>query len=326
MFYPNLAAYAEGHAHTITILHDLALSSAQAARAINNDAADSGENFTTSERSVRRWRETGGRSNVTAPVLAVPVTPRVLVWDIENSPSLAHVWTLWNTNVNPGAIQIPSEVMCFAAKWLDTDDIYFRSTFHQSRAEMLAEAHRLLSEADMVISYNGRKHDSPIMNRDLLKAGYAPPSPYRHIDLDLTMKSVFRFPSHSLNYVSGELGIGQKVQHAGFELWRACIMDNDPAAWDKMMEYNIGDVLLTEKLYYRVQPWIRNHPSLSSMIDGDNTIRCPTCQSADFKREGFAYNQSSRFQRYSCNVCGRWFRSTLREKTGRTLTAEIPVT
>lgn len=240
--------------------------------------------------------------------------PRILVWDIENSPNLAHVWQLWNTNINPGGIQVPSEVMCFAAEWLDSDKTIFRSTFHHGKEAMLQTAHKLLSQADAVVSYNGKKHDTPVMNRDLLKAGFPPPAPYRHIDLDLTMKSEFRFPSHSLNYVSQELGIGEKVSHEGYALWKACVIDQDPKAWARMRRYNIGDVKLTKKLYWRVEPWIKN--PLIFPDHSDEEVRCPNprCRSANVNREGFAYTQLSKFQRYSCNECGRWFRSTTREK------------
>lgn len=238
--------------------------------------------------------------------------PRILVWDIENSPSLAHVWELWNTNVNPAAIQVQAEVMCFAAEWLDSDKTIFRSTFHHGKDDMLATAHRLLSEADAVVSYNGKKHDTPVMNTDLLLAGYPPPAPYRHIDLDLTMKGEFRFPSHSLNYVSQALGIGAKVKHEGYSLWKACIIDQDPAAWSRMRKYNIGDVKLTKELFWRVRPWVRNMPLFQD--NADDEVRCPHCRSTDINREGFAYTQASKFQRYSCNECGRWFRSTTREK------------
>ena len=325
MPYPNLASYVAAHTRAGVLATDLSLTSAQAARAINDDAADSGENFTTSERSVRRWRSWLMLDDEPTPeVTTEAVEPRILVCDIETSPNLAHVWQLWNTNVRPVAIQVPSEVLCFAAKWLDSDDVIFRSIFHDSKQVMLETAHELLSEADMVISYNGKKFDSRMINRDLLKAGFAPPTPYRHIDLDLTTKSVFAFPSHSLNYVSGELGIGQKIEHAGYELWRACVMDNDPDSWEQMKEYNIGDVLLTEKLYYRILPWIKNHPS-RSVMSADDLRHCPACGSTNCIRKGFAYTQMSVYQRWSCNDCGKPFRDTQREKT-RTLTTEVPVT
>lgn len=248
---------------------------------------------------------------------------RILIWDIETSPSLAHVWDLWNTNVNPAAIQIPGEVICFAAKWLDNKKTIFRSIHHDGHQAMLDEIWRLLNEADIVISYNGKRFDTPHINRAFLKAGMKPPSPYRHVDLDETTKRVFKFPSHSLTYVSGELGLGHKTKHEGYGLWKACVMDNDPAAWKRMRKYNIQDVALTEALYYKLLAWVRIHPNLSVMSGSGTKAMCPACGSDNLNREGFAYTQASKFQRYSCNNCGRWSRDTHRMNTGGSGITEV---
>jgi hypothetical protein len=70
----------------------------------------------------------------------------------------------------------------------------------------------------------------------------------------------FRFPSNKLDYVAQELGLGSKEKHEGFELWVKC-MQRDLAAWQKMEKYNIQDVILLEKLYTTLLPWIISTPS-----------------------------------------------------------------
>ncbi len=38
-------------------------------------------------------------------------------------------------------------------------------------------------------------------------------------------------------------------------------MNKDPAAWKVMEKYNKQDVLLLEKVYDRLLPWIKSHPN-----------------------------------------------------------------
>ncbi|NIV35232.1 MAG: hypothetical protein GWN58_38990, partial [Anaerolineae bacterium] len=48
---------------------------------------------------------------------------------------------------------------------------------------MLEGAWELLDEADAVVHYNGKKFDIPTLNREFVKYGFTPPSPYKQIDL-----------------------------------------------------------------------------------------------------------------------------------------------
>ena len=62
--------------------------------------------------------------------------------------------------------------------------------------------------------------------------------------------------SISLDHISQELGIGKKTSHQGFDLWQKCMAD-DVTAWKLMKKYNINDVKLTEELYEKVKPWLK---------------------------------------------------------------------
>src|SRR6478752_6173831 len=103
---------------------------------------------------------------------------RILTIDIETSPNLAHVWQLWQQNVSLSQLQKAGEVMCFAAKWYGTEEVEYYSTFHDGKSEMLAEAYRLLEEADVVVHYNGVRFDIPHLNREFLEIGQTPPAPF----------------------------------------------------------------------------------------------------------------------------------------------------
>jgi DNA polymerase elongation subunit (family B) len=232
---------------------------------------------------------------------------KLLTLDIETSPNLAHVWGLWQQNVGLSQLLESGEVICFAAKFKDEEEVVFRSSFHDGKETMVSAAHELLDEADAVVHYNGARFDIPHLNREFIEAGLTPPSPYSQIDLMKVVKKQFRFPSNKLDYVTKALGLDHKVQNGGHQLWVKC-MAGDFQSWEQMKEYNVQDVVITEQLYDRLLPWISSHPSHGLYQDGDEDT-CTNCGGTNLKKRGIAYTQVSAFQQYRCEDCGKWVRS-----------------
>lgn len=232
---------------------------------------------------------------------------KILLLDIETAPNTAQVWGLFKQNISINQIKDSSYVLCWSAKWLDSSEIMFGSTFHDGPKMMLKQIHKLLDEADAVIHYNGTKFDIPTLNKEFLLYNLAPPSPVKQIDLLKTARSQFKFPSNKLDYIAQALGLGKKVKHIGHELWDLC-MSNDPDAWKMMKEYNIHDVVLLEKVYYKLLPWIKGHANHG--LHGEPVEVCPNCGSQHFQKRGFARTNSCTYQRYQCNKCNHWFRGT----------------
>ena len=229
------------------------------------------------------------------------------MWDIESSPSLADVWSLWNTTVSLSQLRESSRVICFAAKWAGERKTLFWSEFRDGHEEMVRAAHSLLSEADVVVDYNGNKFDRPMMNREFAKLRLGPPAPYRAIDLYRVIRKQFRFPSNKLEFVLRDLELPEKVKHEGHSLWVKC-MAGDARAWKSMERYNRQDVGSLEALHDRVLPWITTYPS-RRLYDGDV---CPNCTRGELVREGYAYTAVGKYQRYSCKHCGTWSRGSRR--------------
>ncbi|MFD5308279.1 ribonuclease H-like domain-containing protein [Streptomyces ardesiacus] len=231
---------------------------------------------------------------------------KILVLDIETSPSLAHVWSLWQTNVGLSQLLESGEVICFAAKWVGAEETIFFSKFHDGKEAMVTAAHELLDEADAVIHYNGQRFDIPHLNREFVEGGLKPPSPYSQIDLLKVVKKQFRFPSNKLDYVTKALGLDHKVSHAGHTLWVKC-MAGDYQAWEEMKKYNVQDVVITEQLYDKLLPWIPSHPSHGLYVEGDGEV-CPNCGGGELQKRGWSHTQVSSYQRYQCTGCGKWSR------------------
>ena len=229
---------------------------------------------------------------------------KTLILDIETAPNLVHVWGLWNQNVGVPQIIGSGYVMCWAAKWYGDSDIMFSSVHKKKPLTMLRGIHNLLDDADAVVHYNGTKFDIPTLNKEFLLYGLNPPAPYKQIDLLKTARTQFKFPTNKLDYVARALKVGKKTQHIGHELWIRC-MNGDPEAWTMMEEYNRNDVLILEKVYDALKPWIKDHANLSLF---EEDLVCPNCGSHDYQRRGYAYTKTAKYARFQCTTCGNWFR------------------
>ncbi len=235
--------------------------------------------------------------------------PKLLVLDCENSYLQLGGWSLWNQNFGIDQVLDGGKILCWAAKWVGNKDIIFA---RHDEAHALPLIHALLDEADAVITFNGRRHDIPLLNREFIKANMAPPSPYANIDLLETAKKNFKFCSNKLDYLLRELGLGKKEEHEGFPLWIKVLKD-DVAAWKKMKSYNINDVKLTEKLYDKLLPWIVSHPNHG--LYSEEIPVCPNCGSKHLQRRGTYKTQTQIYARYQCQnkKCGKWSRTRFTE-------------
>lgn len=231
---------------------------------------------------------------------------RILLLDIETAPSLAYVWGLWQQNVAINQIEENGYVLCWSAKWLGEDKVFYGSVQKSTEKTMLGRIHTLVSQADALVHYNGNKFDIPTLNREWLKNGFKPPAPAKQIDLYQICKRHFRFASNKLDYVSQYLGVGQKVRHKGHELWTGC-MRGDKASWKEMETYNKQDTVLLEGLYGRLLPWIHNHPSHSALNEEGC---CPKCGSDRLQKRGVVITTVHKYHRYQCMSCGGWTRGT----------------
>lgn len=231
---------------------------------------------------------------------------KILLLDIETAPNRAYVWGTWKQNINPEWIDAAGYILCWTAKWLGDEEATFRRFRDGNHKTLLGPIHKMLSEANAVVHYNGSSFDIPTLNKEFITHGFTPPSPYKQIDLLLTMRDKFRFPSNKLDYICQSLDIGEKLRHEGPQLWLDC-MEDKPDAWKKMESYNRSDVELLEKLYKKLLPWIKQHPNRAAMA---GVVSCPSCGSEEFKRDGTYLAQQLRYERYKCSSCGAWFRGT----------------
>ena len=228
---------------------------------------------------------------------------KLLFLDVELAPNLATVWGIWNQNIGINQLLETSRILCFSAKWYQDNKIIFFGEYEHTQEEMLEKLYTLMNEAEVICHYNGDKFDIPVINRELFLLNIKPPTSYKSLDLLRTVRKRFRFVSNKLDHITRELGLGQKVKHEGHELWLKC-MDKDPKAWAKMEKYNKQDIILLERLYKRVLPWIDTHPNHALYNTDGNTYVCPNCSSSRVYKNGIEHLKTRSYQRYRCKSCG----------------------
>jgi uncharacterized protein YprB with RNaseH-like and TPR domain len=204
-------------------------------------------------------------------------------------------------------------IIAWAAKWFCKSGVIYRDQRNARRIEddrkILRDLWKLLDEADIVITQNGKNFDTPKLNARFIEHGMQPPSPYKHLDTYQIARSAAKFTSNKLEYLTEKLCTKyKKLKHEkfpGFALWAECLKGN-MAAWNEMRRYNKHDVLATEELYMKIRAWApQNAPRAFNV--GHLTQQCPTCGVVGKLRpKGYNYTRVSRFRKYVCKSCGSW--------------------
>lgn len=243
-------------------------------------------------------------------------TAKILLIDIELSPSLGYFWSLWKQNIGLNQIEHGWHIMSVAWKWYGiSDNIEYAESRSDDDMVLCNTLHTLLDEADFVIAHNLKKFDLPKINTRLIYHGFDPYSPVKMIDTLEIAKKKFGFTSNKLEYLATYLGVKPKLKHskfAGFDLWKACLA-GDEEAWQEMKEYNIGDIETLEGVYKKLAPWSGFlHPSLAPFADDTKRTVCTKCGSHHIQYRGYARTNQNTYRRFVCNSCGSWGRETIK--------------
>lgn len=202
-----------------------------------------------------------------------PNAAKILTIDIERLPGLARVWQPRTKYVPPQSFVEWPRLLCFAARWYGKKRPIFEAEWID-RDRMIERSWELYNEADIVVTFNGRRFDNKHLRSDWLLAGMPPPAPWKDIDLFVVARQ-FGFESKSLDSLTRRLGRGGKALHYNADLAFAAV-EGDREAQRLLREYNVGDVELTDWLADRLRPWTSTHPHIGTA--GDEK-RCNACGS-----------------------------------------------
>lgn len=242
---------------------------------------------------------------------------KILLYDIETSYTVGAVWGLYDQNV--ASVLREPYIISIAWKWLGDKTTHtlalpdfpcYKKNKHSDK-ELVSKLWELFNQADVIVAQNGNSFDQKWTYGRFIINGLKPPTPSKYVDTKLVAKSKFKFLSNSLSSMGKYLNVGDKLDTGGIELWVDCIENNKKSAWDKMKKYNKQDVILLEKVYLKLLPYITNHPNIA-LMNGD-TKGCPNCGSIKIQKRGFAMSRTSIYQRWHCQDCGAWHQSPLKE-------------
>lgn len=242
---------------------------------------------------------------------------KVLIVDIETQYAIVEVWDLFRPFISIDRVLRPKRMLCFAAKWRDSDKIIFKAAWddddEQAYKDMILAGWKLLDEADIVVTWNGDRFDNQWFEGEFarLELGVEKrPRPYKSLDLFKLVRKNFKASLMSLKLDwSARMLIGdKKTSHGGMDLWhdiRYGTRAEKRAAQKIMKEYNQQDVVLTGKLLEKYIPWTNINFALYANNE-DGLLHCTKCNSTDLRRAGIKMYSTSAFayHMWRCKECG----------------------
>ena len=244
------------------------------------------------------------------------VGPKVTLWDIETTHNLAAVFRLLNQDMIPAENIIKERyVVCASWKTLGEPEVYAVSTLDAPRRfkkdpsddfYVIKTLHHVLSQSDVIIAHNGDAYDIKFTETRMLKHGLEPLPPILKIDTLKAARDRFLFNANNLDYLGNFLGVGRKKPTTS-GLWLR-VLQGDPEAIQEMVGYNKQDVLLLERVFLKLQPYMANH--INRQLFPGAVGKCPRCDSSDVQSRGTHRALTQSYQRFYCNACGGWFRNS----------------
>lgn len=259
------------------------------------------------------------------------MSARILTIDIETQRAVVETFGLFKQFIGIDQVQMPTRVLCFAAKWRGDDKMVFKSAWrdndHDAYLKMMKHAWDLLNEADLVVTWNGDRFDIQWLEAEFVRLGLGRPTPYKSVDLIKTVRRWFKggLMSMKLDWSSRMILKDRKVPHGGTDLWwdiRHGTRAEQRAAEKLMREYNIHDTELTERLFDHHLPYLSINLALYARNE-DGALHCTKCNSTNLKRDGVKYHATSAglYQMHRCLDCN----STSRGKKMKHTTELRPV-
>jgi hypothetical protein len=233
---------------------------------------------------------------------------------------LVRCWDTGDQYIRPDQVIHDGIVLCWSAKWLfdpecHSDVVTPREVKNLDDRRVSTSIHKLLGQADIVITQNGDKFDIRKLQWRFLKYGLPPNNRYHSIDTLKKSRQLFDPVSHGLNNVGKDLGIGEKSPMVEQD-WLDCEAGNTKSLL-KMSKYCTNDVFLLEDWYLLLRPWMKTHPNLAKYVDMYQELEkdeetCPRClhtlHRAIFSKKWRSSASGRLYRSGACSHCGAQLR------------------
>lgn len=230
-----------------------------------------------------------------------------LYFDIETSYNIVKSWRIgYDIKLDPSSIIKERAIICICYKWEGDKNVKCLTWNRGDDSSMIIKFSEILNSADEVVTHNGDKFDVKWFRTRCLYHGVALTPYIQSIDTLKEAKKLFLFNSNKLDYISKFIGLSGKIETGGLELWDDIILRNNRQSLHKMVTYCKNDVILLEKVFLKLNPYLKNKITKTVRIEG-NGIHCVECNSTNIKKVKLRISAAGRYtQQYRCSDCGKY--------------------
>lgn len=203
----------------------------------------------------------------------------VMIYDIETSRVTAKLWGTGKQYVRHNQLRSETTIISISWKWLGEDKIHALTwDKNHSGKKMIEEFLVEYNRADMIIGQNNDRFDNKLINTRAAKYGFDVNVHVKSYDIIKQTRRLFKLPSYSMDYVTKFLGVTHKQSHEGLHMWDMIEDGNaeEQAEYlQKMVDYNVGDIVATEAMYYRIRKY-SGHKVHFGVLGGREKFTSPT--------------------------------------------------
>lgn len=248
---------------------------------------------------------------------------KLLFFDIETAPLLAHIWHPGQGWVSADQTSADTFILTWAAKWAGAKKIYSaRLTSAEAKKQddlrLVTELADMIRQADVIAAHNLKRFDLKKVRQRILMNDLEPLPVVSTIDTLVYARKDFGFAHNKLDYLAQELGVGQKID-TDMDLWIRAY-HGDVKALKEMERYNRHDVVLLEGVFDKMRPHVTRLTRLYE-ADRDWEYICPNCGAEgvqNFVVRKYYRTQAGTFPQYQCKECKRYHRGRISIKSKRT--------
>jgi DNA polymerase elongation subunit (family B) len=248
------------------------------------------------------------KTTVAKYINVVAKGPKVLLLDLESTPSIVAAFQRFNVNISPShVIEENNNLISICYKWLGEKKIHKlvqtpTEAINRSDLRLIAEFYDVIEEADVIVAHNCSNFDWPLFKTRCLFHDFPPPKNVKIIDT-LKIARSLKFPSNKLESIANYLNLTRKIDNEGIKLWLDC-MRGDKKALKTILDYNEGDIVTLEEAYLKLRAYDLLPVNLGLFTNTDEVV-CKVCASTDLTKTGNSvYTTVSEFEEVVCNDCG----------------------
>lgn len=238
---------------------------------------------------------------------------KILVWDIENLPNRGYFFRTYDTTIPNQFVSKTHSIISIAYKFIgdkqtsvislaDFPKEYAKDTYNDKKVvEAFSEVY---NSADYIVAHYGDRHDTPMLHTRLLLNNLPPLRNVQTIDTYKLVKRHFKLNTNKLDHLGFWLEQGVKHNMSAQD-WVDCAEGNIKAV-KKMAEYNKQDVLLLERIFLKLLPYLQTKLNINIGIEGAEES-CPHCGSSHAINRGYYYTKTNRKLTKQCKNCNHYF-------------------